>query len=134
MPTTDSAKPDWVRRVLGIEPATPGGPLNLAGWRQARGAAVTSLNALADAVAKLDIPEAREATILLRAVRANLTEAPTTARQIAELRRYLETDDVIEEAEHPNGFGITVSLREPLLAALDGLASQLPRTSPAHVS
>ena len=30
--------------------------------------------------------------ILLRSVRANLTEAPTTSHQIDELRRYLETD------------------------------------------
>lgn len=122
------AKADWVRRVLAIELAPPGSGQpeageGLAAWRQARSAAVTSLNALADAVGKLDIPEAPAAMILLRSVRANLTEAPTTPRQIAELRRYLQNDDVIDEAEHPNGFGITVSLRAPLLAALDGLAA-----------
>jgi hypothetical protein len=147
--TTDPAKGgagsgpkvEWVQRVLGLKfastpangAAEPPGQQNmaegLAVWQQARGAAVVSLNALADAVATLDIPEAREAMILLRSVRANLTEAPTTSHQIDELRRYLETDDVIVEAEHPNGFGISVSLRSPLLAALDSLASHLPATT-----
>jgi alkylhydroperoxidase family enzyme len=137
------AKTDWISRVLGIDvtqsrpgpSAAPSGrasePAGLAAWGQARAAAIASLNALADAVTTLDIPEARAATILLRAVRANLTEAPTTPQQVAELRRYLQTDDVIEEAEHPNGFGITVALRVPLLAALDALALPNPNTGVA---
>jgi hypothetical protein len=115
-------KSGWVRRVLGIDLA----PLNtlptgLAAWQAARSAAIDTLDLLADAVDTLPIPEAPEAIILLRSIRANLTEAPTTPQQIEELRRYLETDDVIAEAEDPNGFGITVELRTPLLAALNAI-------------
>jgi hypothetical protein len=71
----------------------------------------------------MDYLDAPEAVILLRAIAANLTEEPSTPQQLAELRRYLETDDVIEEAEEPNGFGIEVSLRAPLLEALSALES-----------
>jgi hypothetical protein len=109
-----------VTKVLGVtiqQGATA--ILGLAEWQQARTTAIGTLNRLADAVSKLDIPEAPNAVILLRAIRANLTESPTSTRQIGELRRYLTTDEIITDAEDPNGFGIEVRLREPLLAALD---------------
>jgi hypothetical protein len=93
----------------------------MAGWKAAREKAVTSLKALAAAVDKLDYVDAPEAVILLRSIASNLTAEPSTPQQVAELRRYLETDDIIEEAEEPNGFGMQIALREPLLAALAGL-------------
>ena len=67
------------------------------------------------------LPEADEAVILLRSIRANLTESPATPQQIEELRRYLEEDDVIDAAESPNGYGVELLLRDPLLDALDAL-------------
>ena len=113
----------WLGDVLGVTLATTGdAPPALAAWQSARATAIASLNALADKVATLDIPESSEAVILLRAIRANLTESPTTARQQAELRAYLQTDDIIADAEEPNGFGIKIDLRAPLLAALDAIA------------
>ena len=38
--------------------------------------------------------------------------------QVAELQKYLQTDSIITDAESPNGFGIKISLRKPLLEAL----------------
>jgi hypothetical protein len=118
----------WVLHVLGIDVRSAGAldgaaPPAMAGWKAARGKAVETLRALAGAVDKMDYLDAPEAVILLRAIAANLTEEPSTPQQLAELRRYLETDDVIEEAEEPNGFGIEVSLRAPLLEALSALES-----------
>lgn len=116
--STPDEKTAWLARVLGVTLPHATGPAALATWQRARTAAIGDLNALADKVAGLDHPQRDQAIILLRAVRANLTEAPVSPRQQAELRRYLETDDVIDEAEAPNGLGITVILRTPLLAAL----------------
>ncbi|HVB67308.1 MAG TPA: hypothetical protein VNE67_05555, partial [Acetobacteraceae bacterium] len=103
----------------------------LAGWQAARATAMTSLRALEAAVRRMDVPERDRAVILLRAIQANLTEAPTTPRQVAELQRYIETDDIIAEAEDPNGFGITVALRQPLLAALAVLRDAQAETKAA---
>ena len=65
--------------------------------------------------------DSTKAIILIKAICANLSEEPATPQQIAELQRYLEDDDIIEEAESPNGYGIQISLRDPLLDALDEL-------------
>jgi hypothetical protein len=73
------------------------------------------------AIHRMADPEGDAAIILVRSIAANLTEKPTTASQIQELQHYLETDEVIEDAEAPNGFGIQVRIRQPLLASLAGL-------------
>jgi hypothetical protein len=104
-----------------ISPGETPAPRGLAGWRTARAAAMASLKALETAVRGMDAPERDAAVVLLRAIQANLTAEPVTPQQVAELQRYIETDDIIAEAEDPNGFGITVELRAPLLAALAGL-------------
>jgi len=96
-------------------------PDAMARWKEARAAARATLAALTAAIAKADLADAAPAIILLRAIGANLTEEPATAQQRAELRRYLEDDDIIDDAESPNGYGIEVSLRDPLLDALDDL-------------
>jgi hypothetical protein len=90
----------------------------MAGWQAARGVALASLKVLEGAFRKMKEPETDRAIILLRAIQANLTEAPTTPAQVTELENYLTTDRIIQEAEMPNGFGFKVALREPLLAAL----------------
>ena len=118
----------WVGRVLGVAAAAPAGAAAgkgleqaLAGWQAARATALASLKQLEGAFRGMEHPARDQAIILLKAVQANLTAAPTSAAQVKELARYLTTDDVITEAEIPNGFGITVSLREPLMQALAGL-------------
>ena len=98
----------------------------LASWSAARTQAISALNAVVAEVSKMDFVDAPAAIILLRAIAANLTEAPATRAQVDELRRYLNEDENVAEAEEPNGFGIELALRAPLLAALDGVAAGLP--------
>jgi hypothetical protein len=104
-------------RTRAAKPALTG----IALWRAEREKAVAALTALEAAFRGTDHPERDQGIILLRAVRANLTETPATPQQIDELQRYLDTDDVVEAAELPNTFGVHVELREPLLKALAGL-------------
>jgi hypothetical protein len=116
-------KDAWIQRVLGIDvtaqKAAENGQIDgLAAWQAARQIAIGSLKALESAYRGFDDPEVPQAIILLRAIQANLTETPATRQQVDQLRRYLEEDDIIEDAEEPNGFGVTVKLREPLLGAL----------------
>ncbi len=128
------AQVQWVERVLGVDvgastpPGSGGstvpGSRGLAGWRAARTAAINTLKELEAAIRDMDVPERDEAVILVRAIQANLTAEPSTPQQVAELQRYIESDDIFAEAEDPTGFGIKVELRVPLLAALDGLRAE----------
>lgn len=119
---TDAERQAWLERVLGISvpavaPAS-GVDRALAGWQAVRGTALASLKALEGAFRGMEHPERDKAVILLKAIQANLTAAPTTPQQIRELAGYLNTDDVIAEAEMPNGFGLKIELKKPLLSAL----------------
>lgn len=124
----NGSKDSWVLAVLGIDVRNPGtasaaSAPAMAAWKSARGKAVADLHAVAKQVGAMDdFPEAAQAMILLRAIAANLTEEPATPQQVAELQRYIESDDIIDEAEEPNGFGIEIALKAPLLAALAGLS------------
>jgi hypothetical protein len=125
-PDSVAVKNGWVERVLGFtftRPATNDDARQAAmdGWRTARASAIASLDSLARAVATAKLVDADKTVMLLRAIRANLTESPETQQQIDELRNYLEDDDVIDAAETPNGYGIEINLRDPLLDALDAL-------------
>lgn len=73
----------------------------------------------------MDDPDGDEAIILVKAIQANLTETPATLRQVEELERYITTDDIVTDAEAPNGFGVKVELRTPLLAALTELRTAM---------
>jgi hypothetical protein len=117
-----------IARLREVLDAAPGGAATpaMAAWKAARGQAVAGLNAIVAEVSKMDFVDAPEAIILLRAIAMNLTEEPATRQQVAELRRYLEEDENVAEAEEPNGFGIELDLRGPLLAALAGLEAGLP--------
>lgn len=123
------ARSAWVQRVLGVtvgqrkDEAAAGpeaGPA-LQRWQAERGKAVASLRALSAAIVKSGDPEARDALILLQAIAANLTPAPDLLRAVAELERYVTQDDIIDDAEQPNPFGVEIKLREPLLPALAAL-------------
>ena len=125
----DTSQGEWLRDVLGVDRSTGGGQGDggdgtakaMAGWRTAREAALGQLKSLEDAYRGMDEPEVDEAIILLRAIQANLTAEPATPQQVDELERYITADDLIAEAEEPNGFGFEVALRDPLLAALTEL-------------
>jgi hypothetical protein len=126
-----SEQNEWLQRVLGV-----GGPSSssvstatesdddqlqnaLAGWTKVRTKAIGSLRALEGAIRGMNHPAGDKAIILVKAITANLTETPDTKNRITDLRNYLQNDRIIEEAEEPNGFGINVDLREPLLEALE---------------
>ena len=123
----DAKKNEWMGRVLGVAfGADSGGGAALAAWQHARADAVAQLRKLGRAIEAVNDPEASSAIILIEAIVKNLTSKPADRRAVAELNRYLSTDDIITEAERPNGFGMKVALREPLLRALVPLASELP--------
>ncbi len=63
-------------------------------------------------------PRTTAAVILLKSIQMNLPAKLGTPETVRDVRRYLETDDIIADAERPNGFGIKIDLRKPLLAAL----------------
>jgi hypothetical protein len=97
----------------------------LAGWHSARSQVIASLKELEGKIRAMAVPEGDEAIILVKAIQANLTENPATIQQAAELERYLKTDSIITDAESPNGFGIKINIRQPLLEALSKLKPQL---------
>ncbi len=100
----------------------------LEGWQTARAAAIAQLQALGTAMKGFQHPKSTEAIILVKAIQANLTAKPDTPQKVTELEKYLTTDRIITDAEGKNGFGITVSLRKPLLDALGKLKPLLPKT------
>jgi hypothetical protein len=100
-------------------------PDTLAAWQKARAAAITQLRNLGAAIKAAKDPEADQALIAIEAVAKNLTESPATAKSLQELERYIQTDEVVAEAELPNPFGVAISLRAPLIAALAALKTQL---------
>ncbi len=130
---TRSLEDDWVLAAFGIDPsslpsatqpATAGD--GATGWADARATVLQSLKSLENAIKAMKNPLGDKAIILVKSIAANLTAAPSTHEQVAELRRYLESDSVIGDAEAPNGFGIQVKIRAPLLASLATLEQGLP--------
>jgi len=97
----------------------------MAVWQKARAAAIDQLRGLGAAIKAAKDPEADQALIVLEAIVKNLTETPATAQMVKELERYIETDDIVTEAELPNPFGPALSLRAPLLEALAPLKAGL---------
>jgi hypothetical protein len=91
-------------------------------WTAARAAAVGQLAKLVSAFKTSSHPKAAAGIALLDAViKKNLTQRPATRQQVDELVRYVETDEIFTDVETPNPFGFTVSVREPLLNALNEL-------------
>jgi hypothetical protein len=126
-PTTHDA---WVLRFLAIDPrATSGGdslPDALARWSRERAEVLGQLKDLELAIRVMGDPLGDAAIILVRAISANLTERPDSKNRVAELRAYLTTDSIIDDAELENGFGIDVRIRAPLLPVLDALDRVVP--------
>jgi hypothetical protein len=97
----------------------------LAQWKKIRLEVRKNLTALGAAIAGAEDPDAREAVIKIRALLAQISESPDNARSVAEVRRYLETDDIIDDIESPNPFGIKIDIRKSLLAALAPITDAL---------
>jgi hypothetical protein len=95
-------------------------------WTAARGKVINDLKALEKAIREMKDPDGDEAIILVKAIQANLTARPENAKAVQELERYISTDEIITEAEEPNGFGLKIAIRGPLLPALAALRSALP--------
>jgi len=104
----------------GTPSSQPAGDKNgaMAAWQTARGQVIASLKELENKISAMADPEGDAAIVLVKSIQANLTANPVTPRQIAELESYLKTDAVIKDAEAENGFGITIDISKPLLAAL----------------
>ena len=120
-----AAKDAWILKVLGLDTnaGASGGDLKAAqaGWAKSRGAVVGVLKELETAIRAMKDPLGDPAIVLVKSISANLTVVPETKQSINELRRYLETDSVIDDAELENGFGIDIKIRAPLTSALDAL-------------
>ncbi len=120
-----TAKRDWIERVLGIggAGAKPGGGIAaaLAQWTSSRAEVLGQLKQLEGALRAMNDPLSDPAIILVKAIASNLTATPDSKQKVAELRSYIETDSIIDDAELENGFGFTVSIRAPLTPVLDAL-------------
>ncbi len=138
MPTDSNERAIWIWRVLGVAIAAdedadpvvvparaPDIAQAMAQWRKAREAALGSLSTLEMLVRASTHAQKDAAVILLRSIRANLTETPESAAQVDELARYVRDDDILRTAERPNVFGVQVALRAPLGAAIGGLRAAL---------
>ncbi|MBL8360913.1 MAG: hypothetical protein JNN18_10525 [Rubrivivax sp.] len=92
-------------------------------WQAARASAIDDIEEVIEAVRETGDPDARAVEVELRSIVSNLTESPDTPQAVAELRRWLESDDVITAAEEvPAHYG-SLDLRAPLLVALQALAA-----------
>jgi hypothetical protein len=89
----------------------------LAGWQAAREKAVGELKAVATAVAATKDPDAPKVIVELQSIIKNLTSAPTTPQQVAEMEKYLADDVITAVEEVPPEYG-KLNIRKPLLAAL----------------
>jgi len=90
----------------------------MASWKAARERVVAQITAVARNVAATGDPDARGVIIELQSIVKNLTAEPRTPQSVAELLRYLDTDDVIVAAEEvPPRFGV-LEIREPLVKLL----------------
>jgi hypothetical protein len=136
MAESSDLKDAWTARVLGVdvsqssasgEPEPPAsvrdGP-SMRLWQTERAKAVANLRALSAEIVKSQDAEARDAVILLQAIIKNLTPMPESGQSVAELQRYIEQDDIIDDAEAENPFGIDLKLRAALLPALAGLQKE----------
>lgn len=99
--------------------ATDSPPPNLAEWKSARDKVVFDLKTVAAKVKSTGFPESGEVVQLLRTIALNLRVEPVTPADVRQLERYLsEDDDVAAADEIPSVVG-TLSIRKPLLKALE---------------
>ncbi len=115
-----------IEERLNTPPVTsPGWDAALKDWTQVRGQAIEVLKSLEAAISEMQDLEGNQAIILLKAIQANLSPAPNNLNAVNELEVYIRSDKILQDAESPNGFGIDVNIRTPLIAALSGLKRQI---------
>jgi hypothetical protein len=92
----------------------------LQAWTTARNDVVNQIRATAKAMAVTMPADAKSAIIELESIIKNLTPTPANARSIAELRNYVEHDDVITSTENPpeEWEFDKLNIRQPLKDAL----------------
>lgn len=98
----------------------------IAAWQAARNQAIAPLKQLIAEIQAMADADGDAAISLVEDIQAKLNVSPATLEQAAAFERYLKTDTAITDAESPNGFGVTINIRKPLLEALTKLKSQLP--------
>jgi hypothetical protein len=97
----------------------------LAQWKKVRSEIFTNLRALGKAIAETQDPDAAEAIIKIRSLLAQIPETPDNPSTVAEVRRYLETDDIIDDIETPNPFDLKINIKAPLLPILTQITNTL---------
>jgi hypothetical protein len=94
-------------------------------WTEARAQVIDGLKQLEGEILAMNDPDGDDAIILVRAIQTNLTVKPDTPNAVVELQRYIETDQIITDAEGPNGFGITITIRDVLAPVLETLRAAM---------
>ena len=133
-------KDEWTEAVFGIKLDALGGAVAGAGaqpplaaalkaWDDERAAAATQLRQLGSAIKAANDPEAEDANKLIEEIVENLAPPPDTMQAVDKMEQYLTTDDIIDDAESPNGFGIAITFRGQMLKALGGIRSALGKTA-----
>ena len=117
-PPSTTPQPSGTPETGGLEGA-------LGAWATARALALEQLKALESGIRGMKDPEGDAAIILVKAIQANLSARPETSLAVTELENYLTNDEIIDEAQGPNGFGVKVELRTPLLSALTKIRAAL---------
>ncbi len=94
-------------------------PSDLTEWKTARDKVIFDLKTVAAKVKSTGFPKAPEVVNLLRAIGGRLRVDPVTPALVRELESYLRDDDDVAAADEiPKVVG-TLSIRKPLLAALE---------------
>jgi hypothetical protein len=141
---SDTAKQDWVTRVLGIRfggagPDPEAVKAASMAWREASEAVdaqISKLQAMLKADDDEEMQEIAEfglngltsghevavTAALIGAQRGNAADVPKLAAAAREFQRFLETDERIEACDE-NPFGVPIDIRGQLLPALGQLAA-----------
>ena len=92
----------------------------MADWKTRRAAAVDSLKNVAGKIAAAKHASSTKAILEIQAVMKNITAEPATLQQVTELRRWLSTDDVVNDVCE-----LAADVRTPLLVPLERMHALL---------
>ncbi len=110
------------REIRGEE--GPNASAAVAAWQTAKLQASRPVRKLQSALRKTGRPEAPELIAELDKLLSKLAEPPRSLARVKRLEKFINTDPIIPLVEGKNPFGIAVSLRDPLLKALQIAAEQ----------
>ena len=89
-------------------------------WKTRRAAVVDSLKSVAGKIAAAKHANSTKAILEIQAVMKNITAEPATLQQVTELRRWLSTDDVVNDVCE-----LAADVRTPLLVPLERMHALL---------